>query len=562
MGKEVGYAVRFEDVKSSETSIKYATEGILLRESLSDSLLSKYSIVILDEAHERTLNFDILLGLLKSIQKRRSSEPIKGKMKPLKIVIMSATLEADVFCNYLDCPKLEIPGRTYPVEAFYTVLPEKDYVEAAVCATFQLHAEEGEGDILLFLTGQEEIETAESLISDHARNLPPEARPLSIAMLYAAMPPETQMKAFERAPSGTRKVILATNIAETSLTIDGVRFVIDPGFVKRRQYNPMTCSDSLSVVPISKAQVKQRAGRAGRQAPGKAYHLFPESEFFKLSATSTPEIQRTNLANPVLQMKATGIEDVMLFEFLDPPPKSALVRAFEQLLSLGALETSGRISEEGKLMCSLPVDPMLAKILLSSIKLGCTEEVLKIASLLSVESILQFSTKKREEAAQAHLKFLHDKGDMLTLLRILEAFQSAKEKTRWSRDNFVNARPLRKACDIYNQLSAQVKQVAKGMETRDGGGGGGGEEKDDNIMKCICTGFFSNAAQRMPDGTYKVLLSGQKVHIHPASILFKKRPDCIIFIELVQTTKLYARNVGLIEASWLTELLPDVFVVG
>ncbi|QDZ17638.1 DEAH-box nuclear pre-mRNA splicing factor [Chloropicon primus] len=565
VGTEVGYAVRFEDVTSKETSIKYATEGILLRESLSDGLLSRYSTVILDEAHERTLDFDILLGLLKSVQAKRRMHSSKGaeangrrKLKPLKLIIMSATLEADVFCKYLDCPKLDIPGRKFPVERFYTITPETDYVEAAVCATFQLHSQEPEGDILLFLTGQDQIETVEGLVSEHVRNMPQDSQPLSIVMLYAAMPPEQQMKAFEPAPKGTRKLILATNIAETSLTIDGVRYVIDPGVVKQRRYNPMTCSDSLTVVPISRAQVKQRAGRAGRQGPGKAFHLFPESEFFKLSPTSIPEVKRTNLANTVLQMKAMGIEDVMLFDFLEPPPKSALVRAFELLLSLGALNSSGNISPEGKQMCGLPVDPKLAKAILSSTKLDCLDEILKIVSLLSVESVLHMSKKKKDDAHQAHLKFLHDSGDMLTLLQILNNFKNVKgqERVKWSRQNFVNARPLTKACNIYTQLSTQVKHVTATVTE-----GGGSGDKVDDIMKCICTGYFSNAAQRMPDGTYQTLLSAQKVHIHPSSVLFKKKPDCIIFIELVQTTKLYARNVGLIEAAWLPELIPDIFVV-
>ena len=561
VGKEVGYAVRFEDETSKETKIKYATEGILLRESLSDSALSRYSIVILDEAHERTLNFDILLGMLKRIQRERRRRPGEGsRIRPLKLVVMSATLEAETFCEYLGCPKLDIPGRKFPVEAFYTFSPEQDYVEAAVCATFQLHDEEPDGDILLFLTGQEEIEAAEAMISEHARNRPSATKPLAVVMLYAAMPPEIQLKAFRPAPEGTRKVILATNIAETSLTIDGVRYVIDPGFVKQRRYNPNTCSDSLSVVPISRAQVKQRAGRAGRQGPGKCFHLFPESEFFKLPRASAPEIKRTNLASTVLQMKALGIEDVAAFEFLEPPPKAALVRAFEQLLSLGALSSSGSISRDGRRMCGLPVDPTLAKVILTAHKLGCLDETLKVVSLLSVESVLHFSGKRKEEAHQAHLKFLHDGGDLLTLLRILTTFRNVKdrERAKWAKDNFVNARPLRKAWNIYNQLTNQVKYVADASEA--------GEENPDSmedaVMKAMITGYFANAAQRTPDGAYKTLLSNQKVHIHPASVLFKKKPETVIFTELVQTSKLYARNVGVIDAGWLPELLPDLFVVG
>ena len=305
LGEEVGYNIRFEDVSSARTLLKYLTDGMLLREAMNDPLLEKYGAIILDEAHERTLSTDVLFGLLKEVLKQR---------KDLKLIVMSATLDAGKFQNYFDnAPLLSVPGRLHSVEIFYTPEPERDYLEAAIRTCIQIHLCEKPGDILIFLTGEEEIEDACRKLMKEAQNFGPEVGELKCLPIYSTLPPAQQQKIFEPAPpprySGGppgRKVIVATNIAETSLTIDGIVYVIDPGFAKQKVYNPRIRVESLLVSPISKASAQQRAGRAGRTQPGKCFRLYTEKAFKKeLQPQTYPEILRSNLGSVVLQLKKT-----------------------------------------------------------------------------------------------------------------------------------------------------------------------------------------------------------------------------------------------------------------
>ncbi|KAL8957324.1 MAG: hypothetical protein Q9193_005370, partial [Seirophora villosa] len=312
LGEEVGYNIRFEDVTGPKTILKYMTDGMLLREAMNDNDLKRYSTIILDEAHERTLATDTLMGLLKEVIKRRPD---------LKIVVMSATLDAQKFQSYFnDAPLLAVPGRTHPVEIFYTQTPERDYVEAALRTVLQIHATEPEGDILLFLTGEEEIEDACRKINLEVDEMIREmdAGPLKVYPLYGTLPPQQQQRIFEPAPKSRieggrpgRKCIVSTNIAETSLTIDGIVYVVDPGFSKQKVYNPRIRVESLLVSPISKASAQQRAGRAGRTRPGKCFRLYTEEAFKKeLIETTYPEILRSNLSSTVLDLKKLGIDDL------------------------------------------------------------------------------------------------------------------------------------------------------------------------------------------------------------------------------------------------------------
>ena len=359
LGNEVGYAIRFEDCTSERTLIKYMTDGTLHREFLSEPDLQSYSVMIIDEAHERTLHTDVLFGLVKDVARFRPD---------LKLLISSATLDAQKFSDFFDnAPIFKIPGRRFVVDIYYTRAPEADYVDACVVSVLQIHATQPLGDILVFLTGQDEIETCQELLLDRIRRLEKKLRELIVLPVYANLPSDMQAKIFEPTPPGARKVILATNIAETSLTIDNIIYVIDPGFVKQNYFNSRTGMESLMVVPISKASANQRAGRSGRVAPGKCFRLYTAWSYrHELEDNTIPEIQRVNLGNVVLMLKALGINDLVNFDYLDPPPHETLILALEQLYALGALNHHGELTKLGRRMAEFPVNPMMAKMLLAS----------------------------------------------------------------------------------------------------------------------------------------------------------------------------------------------------
>ncbi|KNC75719.1 ATP-dependent RNA helicase DHX8 [Sphaeroforma arctica JP610] len=368
LGTDVGYTIRFEDCSSPETKIKYMTDGMLLREILIDPKLTQYAAVMIDEAHERTIHTDVLFGLLKKLVKRRPD---------MKLIVTSATLDAEKFSNYFfECPIFTIPGRTFPVEILYTREPETDYLDAALITVMQIHLNEPPGDILLFLTGQEEIDTSCEILFERMQALGNRVPQLMILPVYSALPSEMQTRIFDPAPPGARKVILATNIAETSLTIDGIYYVVDPGFVKQNVYNAQSGVDALVVTPISQAQARQRAGRAGRTGPGKCYRLYTEPAYRnEMLPTNVPEIQRTNLCSTVLSLKAMGINDLLAFDFMDPPPPATLISAMEILHALSALDDEGLLTRLGRKMAEFPLDPPLAKILIQSV---CVCEYVKI----------------------------------------------------------------------------------------------------------------------------------------------------------------------------------------
>lgn len=445
LGEEVGYSIRFEDCTSLETVIKYMTDGMLLREILVDENLSQYSVIMLDEAHERTIHTDVLFGLLKQLLKRRPD---------LRLIVTSATLDAEKFSGYFfNCNIFTIPGRTFPVEILYTKQPESYYLDAALITVLQIHLTEPEGDILLFLTGQEEIDYACQCLFERMKGLGKNVPELIILPVYSALPSEMQSRIFEPAPPGKRKVVVATNIAEASLTIDGIFYVIDPGFAKQNVYNPKLGLDSLVITPISQASAKQRAGRAGRTGPGKCYRLYTESAFHnEMPPTSIPEIQRINLGTTTLTMKAMGINDLLSFDFMDPPSPQALVSAMQQLYSLGALDEEGLLTKLGRKMAEFPLDPPLSKMLLASVDLGCSDEILTIIAMIQTGNIFYRPREKQAQSDQKRAKFFQPEGDHLTLLAVYEAWKAKNFSGPWCFENFVQSRSLRRAQDVRKQL--------------------------------------------------------------------------------------------------------------
>ncbi len=544
LGEQVGYSIRFEDVTSSDTVIKYMTDGMLMREYLADNDLRRYSALMLDEAHERTIHTDVLFGLLKDLCRRRPD---------LKIIVTSATLDAEKFSTYFfQCPIFTIPGRTFPVEILYTKEPESDYLDASLITVMQIHLSEPAGDILVFLTGQEEIDTCCETLYTRMQALGDLAPELIILPVYSALPSEMQSRIFEPAPKGSRKCVVATNIAEASLTIDGIYYVVDPGFSKQKAFNPKLGMDSLVVTPISQASARQRAGRAGRTGPGKCYRLYTEHAFkTEMLSTNIPEIQRTNLGNVVLQLKAMGINDLLGFDFMDPPPVATLVGALETLYALGALDEEGLLSRLGRKMAEFPLEPNLSKMLILSVDLGCSEEILTITAMLSVESPFYRPKDKQAQADMRKAKFHQAEGDHLTLLAVYQGWEAAKFSSPWCFENFVQARSMRRAQDVRKQLVTIMDRYRLLLISA--------RKNYKLICKAITAGFFTNAAKKDPQEGYRTLVDQNPVYIHPSSALFNKNPEYVVYHELVLTTKEYMRNIMVIDARWLTELAPNFY---
>lgn len=563
LGEQVGYSIRFEDVTSAKTRIKFLTDGMLLREALVDPLFSRYSVIMVDEAHERSLSSDILLGLLKKIKKRRPE---------LRIIVSSATLEAERFADFFkdqdkadqDCRIVSIEGRTHPVDILYLDQPTDDYVEKAVQTAFTIHQQESPGDILVFLTGREEIESAMQKLSELASTLPSEAQAIQPLPLYAGLSTEEQMYVFSEAADNTRKVILATNIAEASVTISGIVYVIDCGFVKLRAFNPTTNIETLTPFPVSKASATQRAGRAGRTQPGKCFRLYTQRSYTNLPATTTPEIQRSNLAPVVLQLKALGIDNIVRFDFLSPPPSQLLIRAFDLLYSLGAVDSYAKLTSPlGTRMAELAIPPMMAKCLLTSSdrKFACQSEMLTLAAMTSLQGNVWFHHTGEKKAMElSRRRFAAEEGDHLTLLNVYQAFVTkGKKEARWCHENHLNFKSMQRAVSIRNQLRRYLERLGVKIDETVvssplSSATSTNQDKPTQIIKCLVTGFFAHAAKMQPDGTFRSVSGNVTMHAHPTSLLFNRRAEYVIFSELLETgEKVYIKDVSKVEKGWLVE---------
>ncbi|KAK3378922.1 ATP-dependent RNA helicase DHX8 [Lasiosphaeria ovina] len=546
LGHEVGYTIRFEDVTSPSTKIKYMTDGMLQREILIDPLLKRYSVIMLDEAHERTIATDVLFALLKKTVKSRPD---------LKIIVTSATLDADKFSEYFNaCPIFTIPGRTFPVEILYSREPESDYLDAALTTVMQIHLTEPMGDILLFLTGQEEIDTSCEILYERMKALGPNVPDLLILPVYSALPSEMQSRIFDPAPPGSRKVVIATNIAETSITIDHIYYVVDPGFVKQNAYDPKLGMDSLVITPISQAQANQRAGRAGRTGPGKCFRLYTEAAFqSEMLPTTIPDIQRQNLSNTILMLKAMGINDLLRFDFMDPPPVNTMLTALEELYALAALDDEGLLTRLGRKMADFPMDPSLAKGLIASVEKGCSDEMVTIVAMLNFPNVFYRPKEKQTQADQKKAKFHDPHGDHLTLLNVYNSWKTSGYSSPWCFENFIQARAMRRAKDVRDQIVKIMERhrhpiISCGRQT-------------EKVRQALCHGFFRNAARKDPQEGYKTLIEGTPVYLHPSSALFGKQAEWVVYHDLVLTSREYMHWTTSIEPKWLVEAAPTFFKV-
>eukprot|EP00770_Monocercomonoides_exilis_P010045 MONOS_16831.1-p1 / transcript=MONOS_16831.1 / gene=MONOS_16831 / organism=Monocercomonoides_exilis_PA203 / gene_product=pre-mRNA-splicing factor ATP-dependent RNA helicase DHX16 / transcript_product=pre-mRNA-splicing factor ATP-dependent RNA helicase DHX16 / location=Mono_scaffold00435:37319-39752(+) / protein_length=778 / sequence_SO=supercontig / SO=protein_coding / is_pseudo=false len=613
LGAEVGYSIRFEEKTSDQTIVKYMTDGMLLREFLSDPGLETYSVMMLDEAHERTLDTDILFGLLKDVCRLRKTD--------FHLIISSATLNADKFSKFFDgAPILEVPGRMFPVDVMYVKQPELDYADAAVSTALQIHLTQPLGDVLIFLTGQEEIEFAVEEITRRAKQLQfgfedgtasvkSRIKELIVVPIYSTMPSEQQAKIFEPTPPNARKIIVATNIAETSLTIDGVVYVVDCGFCKLKTFNPKTGVESLVVHPISRSNAMQRTGRAGRVRPGKCYRLYTKYAFeAQLTEENPPEIQRSDLSQIVLLLMSLGIDNLVDFDYLDPPPVECLRHALQHLYALGALNSKGELTKLGRRMGDFPLSPPLSRALIAGEERKVTNEVITIAAMLDVENAVfwrpRFERKKQEGDEESSdtpststapsytaftartAAFSHPAGDHLSLLRVYSEWEESGFSSLFAAENFLQQRSLNRAREIREQLVNLCHKLGIEMWTN--------PDNDEEIRKALLSGFFANVAKNTGmkhGGKEKAAKAGEEiapksledasrkkkpkpagadcqfttvkhphtVYLHPTSFLFKTPPQWVMFHQSVMTKREYMRQATEIKQEWLNEVAPHYF---
>lgn len=587
IGREVGYAIRFEDCFTDKlTRIKYVTDGLLIREMMQNPLLPQYSVIILDEVHERNVNTDIIIGLLKKIMRKRND---------LRIIVCSATVDAEEIKLYFDeglkstlnetnisslsSVIISVEGRYFPVEINYLTEPCDNYVKACVSTAIAIHITEAqtEGDILIFLTGQDEVDEAVSQLIDRAQDLQQDKKfkkenlkKLWILPLYGTLPPSEQLKVFERTPRNCRKIIVSTNIAETSLTINGIVYVIDCGFMKIKAYDSKLGTESLITVAISKSNAAQRAGRAGRYRSGKAYRMYSEAEYLKLKDYTPPEMQRCDLAPVVLQLKALGIDNICKFDFLSSPPSNNLIDSLELLHAIGGLDHNSKLTTPlGYQMAEFPLHPVYSKALLNAETFNCTKEILSIIALLQVQNVFTTPSGRKQQADRAKLKFACVEGDHLTLLNIYKTFIDKHSKVkgnaliRWCQDNYLNYKALQRAIQIREQLSALLKKFHRNVNLTC-------EDKIEPILKCLASAFFINTAKITYNGDYKHLRSDLILKVHPSSVINlylantdEPPPKYVIYNDIIQSkTTHLMRDLSVIDCKWLYDLVPDYYEYG
>jgi ATP-dependent helicase HrpA len=551
LGQAVGYKVRFTDRVSADTYIKVMTDGILLAETQRDRLLHAYDTLILDEAHERSLNIDFLLGYVKELM-----QDGKSRRPDLKLVVTSATIDAERFSRHFGgAPVIEVSGRLYPVEIRYRPLAEhegeeeEDLVDGVSDAAEELARQPGGGDVLVFLPGEREIrETAEVL----------RGRPLKgaeILPLYGRLSMEEQARIFK--PGGARRVVLATNVAETSLTVPGIRFVVDSGLARVNRYSYRNKVEQLLTEPVSQASANQRAGRCGRVAAGVCVRLYSEEDYQARPEYSEPEILRSSLASVILRMKALGLTDVERFPFLDPPQPRMIADGYQVLAELGAVDEENRITPVGRKLARFPIDPRIARMILAAEREGCLAEVLVIAAVLETDDPRERPFERAEAADRAHARFQDEQSDFMSLLKLWEWYQGAAEKRQSNRqlarelaEQFLSQRRMREWRDVHRQLSELVEEMHMRVNAR--------PATYEQLHRALIAGLLGNIGMKGEEAGEYLGTRGIRFYIHPGSGLRKKQPRWVLAAELVETTRLYARCVGRIEPEWVEAAAGDI----
>lgn len=538
----VGYKMRFEDVTSDETKIKIMTDGILLQELKHDRILSQYSVIMIDEAHERSLNIDFILGLIKQIIKFR---------KDLKIIISSATIQPKIFSDYFhSCPIVKIKTPVYPVDIVYNNMPddptEEELVEKAVSCIEDYISQEDEGDVLVFMSGEKLIKDtvakiASSSISSIAHTLP----------LYGRLSREEQNRVFDPAPAGKRKIVVSTNIAETSVTINGIKAVIDSGLAKINYYNNKTLTSSLIETKISKASCNQRRGRAGRTSPGTCYRLYSEEDYLSRFDYTLDEIYRTDLSEVVLRMAELEIRDFEGFDFLSKPKAGGIASAVNTLIDLGAITKSRDLTNTGRLMAEFPLLPRHSRIIVEAINNypEVLKEIIIAVSFLSTHSPFLLPQGEEMEARHAHHQFRTQYGDFPSYLNIHSAYTKARDKEAFCKNSYLDAKIMYEIVNIIEQLEEIVSE--KGVPITSGG-------SIEQFIKAIATGLMHFVCVKTGNFSYRSM-TADKIMIHPGSVLFKENPRYIVAGEVVKTSKMFARSVSAIKREWIQEISHDLY---
>eukprot|EP00978_Attheya_sp_CCMP212_P029122 scaffold102479_cov51-Attheya_sp.AAC.3 len=607
LGKDVGYTVRFDDCSSPVTKIKYVTDGMLLREAtLSDPLLSKYSVIMIDEAHERNLNSDALLGIIKKIRRKRPN---------LRVVVCSATIDARAFLDFFTShnkkhPKsteenktpptrqkkrrwgrvgedtkepqeekidldeedredgtiISIDGRQHPVDIMHLSEPASDYIRSSVEIALKIHAEEDGGDILSFLPTGEDIDRAISISEEllHSSSQSGTKKRAIFLPLYGSLPYQMQARVFQPKPTSernSRRIIYATNIAETSVTVPDITHVIDCGYSKIPFHDPKTGFDRLIVCPISQASARQRSGRSGRVQPGKAYRLYTEQAMLKTMEKATPpEVLRSNLTSFILTLKALGVHNILAFDLMDVPDVDAITHGLECLYALGAIDDNTNLTSLGMDMSAFPTEPRVSRMLLESLKEGCAREVLCVASSMQMRSIiLRPRTQRQKIDYDMVLGDIADQsGDHVTYVDIMERQDESPMNEEECKESFLSYLALKRATEVRLQLARFLRRYGQvtGLNKVDVDD----EERSKRIRKCVTSGFFFNVAKLGNDGRYYTLRGKHLVTVSSSSVLHSHGDisEYIIFAETHDGTRggIEVRSCSTIDGRWLRELAP------